>query len=76
MWRQANLSDAPVEDLIALLRKGRVEDLMLFFPMQRRNAEDFKKHFLAAELPALVQYQVCGPPPPPLSPPELGGCAP
>ena len=49
---KANLHDAPVEDLIALLRKGRVEDLMLFFPMQKRSPEDFKKHFTQAGLPA------------------------
>jgi hypothetical protein len=54
---KANLHDAPVEDLIALLRKGRVEDLMLFFPMQKRSPEDFKKHFTQAGLPALVNYQ-------------------
>jgi hypothetical protein len=54
---KASLSDAPVEDLIALLRKGRVEDLMLFFPMQKRTPEDFKKHFTQAGLPALVNYQ-------------------
>jgi len=54
---KAHLVDQSLEELIVLLRKSRVDDLMEFFPMQRRNADGFKQHFEAAGLPTLVSYQ-------------------
>ena len=47
-----------LDELLMLLKKSRTEDLMLFFPMQKRTATDFKAHFTEADIPSLVQYQV------------------
>jgi hypothetical protein len=51
------LSTETVESLMELLRKARLEGRLLeFFPQQKRSWTDFNDHFVAAELPTLVEY--------------------
>eukprot|EP00959_Pyramimonas_sp_CCMP1952_P419946 8795888-Pyramimonas_sp.AAC.1 len=54
---KAHLADNSLDDVILLLKKSRTDDLMSFFPMQKRNPEGFKEHFGAAGLKDLVSYQ-------------------
>uniref|UniRef100_A0A7S0WTD3 W2 domain-containing protein n=1 Tax=Pyramimonas obovata TaxID=1411642 RepID=A0A7S0WTD3_9CHLO len=54
---KAHLADNSLDDLITLLKKSRTDDLMSYFPMQKRNADGFKQHFEAAGLKDLVSYQ-------------------
>lgn len=51
------LATDPVESLVELLRKARLNERLLeFFPQQRRTWADFEEHFVAAGLPQLVEY--------------------
>lgn len=51
------LSTEPVDSLVELLRRARLADRMLdFFPQQKRNWEDFEKHFNDAGLGNFVEY--------------------
>lgn len=54
---KAYLSSNALDELMTLLKKSRTEDLMLFFPMQKRTATAFKAHFTEFDIPSLVQYQ-------------------
>mmetsp|Transcript_17942 Transcript_17942/g.24820 ORF Transcript_17942/g.24820 Transcript_17942/m.24820 type:complete len:426 (-) Transcript_17942:304-1581(-) len=54
---KAYLSENSMEDLLNLLKKSKIDDIVQFFPMQKRTQEAFKAHFTAAELPVLVSYQ-------------------
>lgn len=54
---RAWLADSTLDELIAVLRRARVEDRLLeFFPQQRRTAEAFQAHFAAEGLDELVVY--------------------
>ncbi|KAG6470431.1 hypothetical protein ZIOFF_071504 [Zingiber officinale] len=51
------LVDNSLDDLIALLKRGKMEDNLLdFFPPGRHNDECLSEHFKREGLPALVQY--------------------
>ncbi|KAK8541823.1 hypothetical protein V6N13_137589 [Hibiscus sabdariffa] len=51
------LVDNSLEDLIAILKRGKMEDnLMDFFPSAKRSAEGFSEHFTKAGLVPLVEY--------------------
>jgi hypothetical protein len=51
------LKDSTLEELMGVLRRGRVEDRLLeFFPQQRRSAEAFAAHFEAEGLGELVAH--------------------
>ncbi|XP_042448297.1 protein krasavietz-like [Zingiber officinale] len=51
------LVDNSLDDLIALLKRGKMEDNLLdFFPPGRHNDECLSEHFMREGLPALVQY--------------------
>lgn len=51
------LKDSNIDDLIALLKKGKMEDNMLeFFPTAKRTAEGFSEHFTKEGLASLVEY--------------------
>jgi len=50
------LRSNPLDELLVLLRRGKVDDLMSFFPMQKRTSEAFASHFSTAGLPQLVEY--------------------
>lgn len=51
------LSTNSLEDLMTILKKSRCDDLMLFFPTQKRTSTAFKAHFTEFDIPSLVQYQ-------------------
>ncbi|KAK8929020.1 hypothetical protein KSP39_PZI017085 [Platanthera zijinensis] len=51
------LKDSNIDDLIALLKKGKMDDNMLeFFPTAKRSAEGFSDHFMKEGLVSLVEY--------------------
>lgn len=51
------LVDNSLDDLIAILKRGKVEDNLLdFFPSSKRTAEAFSEHFTQEGLVQLVQY--------------------
>ncbi|KAK9146081.1 hypothetical protein Sjap_005984 [Stephania japonica] len=51
------LADNSVDDLILLLKRGKMEDNLLeFFPSAKRSAEGFSEHFNKAGLTSLVEY--------------------
>ena len=51
------LRDAPLDELVGVLRRARVEDRLLeFFPQQRRSADAFAAHFEAEGLGELVAH--------------------
>ncbi|KAG0464169.1 hypothetical protein HPP92_020238 [Vanilla planifolia] len=51
------LKDANIDDLIALLKRGKMEDNLLdFFPTAKRSAEGFSEHFTKEGLVSLVEY--------------------
>ncbi|KAL6002749.1 hypothetical protein ACLOJK_022969 [Asimina triloba] len=51
------LVDNSPDDLMALLKRGKVEDNLLeFFPSSKRSAEGFAEHFTKAGLVTLVEY--------------------
>ncbi|KAJ8424470.1 hypothetical protein Cgig2_030678 [Carnegiea gigantea] len=51
------LVENSLDDLIALLKRGKVEDNLLdFFPSSKRSAEAFSEHFTKEGLLQLVQY--------------------
>ncbi|MBO8589974.1 hypothetical protein INN88_15375, partial [Staphylococcus aureus] len=46
-----------LDDLISLLKRGKMEDNLLeFFPTAKRSAEGFSEHFTKEGLVALVDY--------------------
>ncbi|KAK9141134.1 hypothetical protein Scep_010815 [Stephania cephalantha] len=46
-----------IDDLVSLLKRGKVENNLLdFFPSARRSAEGFSEHFTKEGLMALVEY--------------------
>ncbi|RHN47112.1 hypothetical protein MtrunA17_Chr7g0249391 [Medicago truncatula] len=51
------LIDNSLDDLIAILKRGKVEDnLLVFFPPAKRTNESFSEHFSKEGLTALVEY--------------------
>ncbi|KAE8664736.1 putative protein phosphatase 2C 33-like [Hibiscus syriacus] len=51
------LVDNSLEDLISILKRGKMEDnLMGFFPSAKRSVEGFSEHFTKAGLVPLVEY--------------------
>lgn len=51
------LVDNSLDDLIALLKRGKIEDNLLdLFPIQKRTTEAFAEHFSKEGLGALVEY--------------------
>ncbi|KAF8015386.1 hypothetical protein BT93_H1020 [Corymbia citriodora subsp. variegata] len=51
------LVDNSLDDLIAILKRGKVEDdLLKFFPSAKRSAEGFSEHFTKEGLVPLVEY--------------------
>ncbi|XVE62173.1 hypothetical protein DITRI_Ditri06bG0097300 [Diplodiscus trichospermus] len=51
------LLDNSLEDLISILKRGKMEDNLLdFFPSAKRSAEGFSEHFTKAGLVPLVEY--------------------
>ncbi|KAI6695520.1 hypothetical protein NL676_023230 [Syzygium grande] len=51
------LVDNSLDDLIAILKRGKVEDdLLKFFPSAKRSAEGFSEHFTKEGLNPLVEY--------------------
>ncbi|XP_038990896.1 basic leucine zipper and W2 domain-containing protein 1-like [Hibiscus syriacus] len=51
------LVDNSLEDLISILKRGKMEDnLMDFFPSAKRSAEGFSEHFTKEGLVPLVEY--------------------
>ncbi|KAI3439395.1 uncharacterized protein J3R85_004813 [Psidium guajava] len=51
------LVDNSLDDLIAILKRGKVEDdLLQFFPSAKRSAEGFSEHFTKEGLIPLVEY--------------------
>ncbi|ONK56771.1 uncharacterized protein A4U43_C10F12730 [Asparagus officinalis] len=51
------LIDNSLDDLISLLKRGKMEDNLLdFFPSAKRSAEGFSEHFTKEGLVALVEY--------------------
>ncbi|KAA3464534.1 Basic leucine zipper and W2 domain-containing 2 [Gossypium australe] len=51
------LVDNSLDDLISLLKRGKIEDdLLQFFPSTKRSAEGFSEHFTKAGLVPLVEY--------------------
>ncbi|GAB4855861.1 hypothetical protein Ancab_024500 [Ancistrocladus abbreviatus] len=51
------LVENSLDDLIAILKRGKMEDNLLdFFPSSKRSAEAFAEHFTNAGLIALVEY--------------------
>ncbi|KAK9087983.1 hypothetical protein Syun_030377 [Stephania yunnanensis] len=51
------LTDNSVDDLILLLKRGKMEENLLeFFPSAKRSAEGFSEHFNKAGLTSLVEY--------------------
>ncbi|RWR74348.1 eIF4-gamma/eIF5/eIF2-epsilon domain-containing protein [Cinnamomum micranthum f. kanehirae] len=51
------LVDNTLDDLISLLKRGKMEDNLLeFFPTAKRSAEGFSEHFTKEGLVALVEY--------------------
>mmetsp|Transcript_6052 Transcript_6052/g.6914 ORF Transcript_6052/g.6914 Transcript_6052/m.6914 type:complete len:430 (-) Transcript_6052:239-1528(-) len=56
MFMKDHLVNSTLEELMALLRRGKVHDLMMFFPMQKRTQEAFKAHFTEAGLSQVVNY--------------------
>ncbi|XP_024926372.2 uncharacterized protein LOC107412532 [Ziziphus jujuba] len=51
------LVDNSLDDLISILKRGKVEDNLLeFFPSAKRSAESFSEHFSKEGLLALVEY--------------------
>jgi hypothetical protein len=51
------LVDNTLDDLIALLKRGKIEDNLLdLFPIQKRTTEAFAEHFSKEGLGALVEY--------------------
>ena len=53
------LSTEPVESLVELLRKAKVQDRLLdFFPQQKRTWEEFNSHFTSVGLSEFVEYNM------------------
>uniref|UniRef100_A0A7N0T8K3 W2 domain-containing protein n=1 Tax=Kalanchoe fedtschenkoi TaxID=63787 RepID=A0A7N0T8K3_KALFE len=50
------LVDNSVDDLIAILKRGKMEDLLVFFPTAKRSPEGFSEHFTKEGLIPLVDY--------------------
>eukprot|EP00252_Welwitschia_mirabilis_P016847 TRINITY_DN3744_c0_g1_i1.p1 TRINITY_DN3744_c0_g1~~TRINITY_DN3744_c0_g1_i1.p1 ORF type:complete len:412 (+),score=107.21 TRINITY_DN3744_c0_g1_i1:326-1561(+) len=51
------LVENSLDDLITLLKRGKVEDNLLeFFPVQKRNTDAFAEHFRKEGLVTLVEY--------------------
>ncbi|KAH9313268.1 hypothetical protein KI387_028303, partial [Taxus chinensis] len=51
------LVDNSLDDLIGLLKRGKMEDNLLeLFPVQKRTTEAFAEHFIKEGLGALVEY--------------------
>ncbi|CAM8960297.1 unnamed protein product [Rhodiola kirilowii] len=50
------LVDNSVDDLIAIIKRGKVEDLLLYFPTAKRSPEGFSEHFTKEGLIPLVEY--------------------
>uniref|UniRef100_A0A7N0TSH7 W2 domain-containing protein n=1 Tax=Kalanchoe fedtschenkoi TaxID=63787 RepID=A0A7N0TSH7_KALFE len=50
------LVDNSVDDLIAILKRGKMEDLLVFFPTAKRSPEGFSEHFTKEGLIPLVEY--------------------
>ncbi|XP_072980220.1 uncharacterized protein [Typha angustifolia] len=51
------LKDNSLDDLISLLKRGKMEDNLLeFFPTAKRSSEAFSEHFTKEGLTALVEY--------------------
>ncbi|XAR48356.1 hypothetical protein NMG60_11031163 [Bertholletia excelsa] len=51
------LVDNSLDDLISILKRGKMEDnLLVFFPASKRSAEAFSEHFMNAGLLSLVEY--------------------
>ncbi|PKA66138.1 Eukaryotic translation initiation factor 5 [Apostasia shenzhenica] len=51
------LKDCSIDDLIALLKRGKMEDNLLdYFPTAKRSAEGFSDHFTKEGLVSLVEY--------------------
>ncbi|KAJ4721527.1 basic leucine zipper and W2 domain-containing protein 2-like [Melia azedarach] len=51
------LVDNSLDDLISILKRGKMEDNLLdFFPSSKRSAEGFSEHFTKEGLVALVEY--------------------
>ncbi|KAJ9703290.1 hypothetical protein PVL29_004902 [Vitis rotundifolia] len=51
------LVDNSLDDLISLLKRGKMEDnLLIFFPSAKRSAESFSEHFTKEGLVPLVEY--------------------
>lgn len=51
------LATDSIDDLVALLKKARLDDRLLeFFPPQQRTQEHFNAHFTAKGLDAVVEY--------------------
>uniref|UniRef100_A0A2P2M4G1 eIF4-gamma/eIF5/eIF2-epsilon domain-containing family protein n=2 Tax=Rhizophora mucronata TaxID=61149 RepID=A0A2P2M4G1_RHIMU len=51
------LVDNSLDDLIAILKRGKMEDNLLdFFPSAKRSAEGFSEHFTKEGLTLLVEY--------------------
>lgn len=56
-FMQDFLSDNTLEEMMITLKRGKVEDLMLFFPMQKRTPENFEAHFKEANLPGVAEKE-------------------
>eukprot|EP00244_Chara_vulgaris_P006673 TRINITY_DN251_c0_g1_i2.p1 TRINITY_DN251_c0_g1~~TRINITY_DN251_c0_g1_i2.p1 ORF type:complete len:420 (+),score=113.72 TRINITY_DN251_c0_g1_i2:563-1822(+) len=51
------LEESTLDELVALLKRAKVEDRMLeFFPMQKRTPEYFAEHFMKEGLSEIVEY--------------------
>jgi uncharacterized protein (DUF4415 family) len=51
------LNDNSLDDLISILKRGKIEDnLLVFFPPAKRTNECFSEHFSKEGLTALVEY--------------------
>ncbi|KAI4368258.1 hypothetical protein MLD38_016834 [Melastoma candidum] len=51
------LVDNSLDDLISILKRGKVEDdLLIFFPSAKRSADGFSEHFTKEGLLSLVEY--------------------
>lgn len=51
------LSDASLDELMILLKRGRVDDLMAFFPIQKRNPDNVATHFQENGLKAIADHE-------------------
>ncbi|KAI4374026.1 hypothetical protein MLD38_012073 [Melastoma candidum] len=51
------LVDNSLDDLISIMKRGKVEDdLLIFFPSAKRSADGFSEHFTKEGLLSLVEY--------------------